>query len=60
MSRIFVASSTTITSYELEYAFTPSPFIMALLIALGVSQIAAFVPARKAAFTNLIEALKHE
>jgi putative ABC transport system permease protein len=60
MSRIFVASSTTITSYELEYSFTPSPFIMALLIALGVSQIAAFVPARKAAFTNLIEALKHE
>jgi ABC-type lipoprotein release transport system permease subunit len=48
------------TGYELQYSFTPGPFILAILIALGVSQLAGFVPARRAALTNLIEALKHE
>ena len=60
MSKVFLVASTTLTGYELQYAFRARPFILAILIALGVSQIAAFVPARRAAFTNLIEALKHE
>jgi putative ABC transport system permease protein len=60
MSKVFLAASMTMTGYELEYSFSARPFILAILIGLGVAQIAAFVPARRAAAINLIEALKHE
>jgi ABC-type lipoprotein release transport system permease subunit len=60
MSRVFLAASSTMTGYDLQYTFTARPFILAILIAVGVSQLAAFIPARRAARTNLIEALKHE
>jgi putative ABC transport system permease protein len=60
MSKVFLTASMTMTGYELQYSFAARPFILAILIALGVSQIAAFVPARRAATINLIEALKHE
>jgi ABC-type lipoprotein release transport system permease subunit len=48
------------TGYDLQYTFTARPFVLAILIAVGVSQLAAFIPARRAARINLIEALKHE
>jgi putative ABC transport system permease protein len=60
MSRVFLAASSTMTGYDLQYTFTARPFILAILIAVGVSQLAAFIPARRAARINLIEALKHE
>jgi putative ABC transport system permease protein len=60
ISRVFVVASTAMTGYELNYMFTASPFLLAILIALGVSQVAAFVPARRAAYVNVIDALKHE
>jgi putative ABC transport system permease protein len=60
MSRVFLAASSAMTGYDLQYTFALRPFVLAILIAVGVSQLAAFIPARRAARINLIEALKHE
>jgi ABC-type lipoprotein release transport system permease subunit len=49
-----------LNGYELEYIFTAWPFILGLLIAFLVSQVAALVPARGAAGVNIVEAIKHE
>jgi len=49
-----------ISGYDLQYAFNFRPYLLSLVIALGVSQVAALIPARRAARVNIIEALKHE
>lgn len=46
--------------YRLVYRFTPVPVGTGLLIALLISQVAAVYPARRAARTNIVEAIKHE
>ena len=60
MSRVLVVALNVMTSYQIGYTFSARPFILATLIALGVSQVAAFGPARRAAAIRIIEALKHE
>jgi putative ABC transport system permease protein len=60
ISKAFVFSLVLLTSYEVEYLFAPRPYLISMLIAIGVSQIAALAPAWRAARTNIITAIKHE
>jgi len=60
LSRALVTVANLISGYDLQYAFNPRPYLLSLVIALGVSQLATLVPARRAAGVNIIQALKHE
>ena len=60
LSRVLVTAANLISGYDLQYAFNFRPYLLSLVIALGVSQLATLIPARRAARVNIIEALKHE
>lgn len=60
LSQIFVTALNAMSGYDLEYLFTPNPFLAGAAIALVVSQIAALYPAWKAAGVNIVAAVKHE
>jgi len=44
----------------LDFIVPIGDIIIGLVIALGISQLAAFQPARKAAKTNVLEAIRYE
>jgi putative ABC transport system permease protein len=46
--------------YDLSFSFNPMPFLSGALLAIGISQIAALSPARRASRLNIVEAIKHE
>jgi putative ABC transport system permease protein len=48
------------SGYDLVYRFSARPFLVGAFIALFVVQAAAIFPARRAAHTNIIEAIQHE
>jgi putative ABC transport system permease protein len=60
IARVLIHGMNLMNGYELGYAFTAWPFILGILIAFLVSQLAAFSPARNAAAVNIVEAIKHE
>ena len=60
LSQIFVDALNALSGYDLQYIFAPHLFLVAALIALVVSQIAALYPAWKAGGVNIVEAIKHE
>jgi putative ABC transport system permease protein len=60
LSRVMLPVTNMITGYDLQYAFNARSYAVCLLIALGASQFATLLPARRAAGVNIIEALKHE
>ncbi len=60
LSRVLLTVANLISGYDLQYAFNARPYILSLVIALGVSQVATLAPARRAARVNIIQALKHE
>lgn len=60
LSRVLVTAANLISGYDLQYAFSARPYIVSLVIALGVSQLAALAPARRAARVVITVALKHE
>jgi len=60
MSNVFITISSATTGYELNYIFSIQPYTTAILLVIGVSQIASIGPASRAARINIIEALKHE
>lgn len=60
LSQIFVLALNELSGYDLKYIFSPEPFAAGLVIALGVSQVAALYPAWRAAGVNIVEAIKHE
>ena len=60
VSLIFIHVLNSLGGYEVEFLFTPSPYIIGLFIAFGVSQIAALGPSRRASNLNIIEAIMHE
>ena len=60
LSRVLLTAANLISGYDLQYAFNFRPYLLSLLIALLVSQLAALAPARRAARTNIIYALKHD
>ena len=60
LSRIFLAGMTAMSGYKLDFIVPMGGVLMGLVIALGISQMAAFQPARKAARTNVLEAIRYE
>ncbi len=60
LSHVLVTVANMISGYDLEYAFTARPYIVSLLIALGVSQAAALFPARRSARVSITQAMRHE
>jgi putative ABC transport system permease protein len=60
LSRIFLAGMTAMSGYKLDFIVPMGGVLMGLVIALGISQLAAFQPARKAAKTNVLEAIRYE
>jgi putative ABC transport system permease protein len=60
MAQVFILAMNLMIGYDLVYRFTPNPYIVGVFIALGVVQVSAFYPARRAARVNIVEAIKHE
>lgn len=60
ISHIFLYAINSVSSYELNYLFTPRPYWISLFVALVISELAALSPAQRAAKVNIITALKHE
>ena len=60
LSRIFLAGMTAMSGYKLDFIVPAGGVVIGLVIALGISQLAAFQPARKAAKTNVLEAIRYE
>lgn len=60
LSRVFVEGMKVTTGYRLEFSLPPQSILLALFIALAVSQLAALYPAWKGSRVNIVEAIKHE
>lgn len=60
VGQVMVMGMNMMVGYNLTYRFSPQPFIVGAFIALVVVQLAAYLPARRAAKVNVVEAIKHE
>lgn len=60
LSRIFLHAMIAIGGYRINFVLPASAVIIGVILALVVSQIAAIQPARRASFTNIIDALHYE
>jgi putative ABC transport system permease protein len=60
LSRIILIGMTTMSGYRLDFQMPISAVITGLTVALVISQAAAFLPARRAARTKILEAIQYE
>lgn len=60
LSRIFMMAMTAMSGYQLEYSLAPQRILWGVLIALVVSQVAAFFPAMRAARLRVLSAVQYE
>jgi len=60
LTKIFLASMTAMSGYSLDFIIPPRSIILAIIVALVVSQIAAALPAARAARTPVLEAIQYE
>lgn len=60
IAHVMILGVNMMVGYDLRYLFTPDPFLTGAFIALVVVQLAALLPARRAARVNIVEAVKHE
>lgn len=60
LSRMLVRAANLLSGYDLQFDLNLRPYLLSLLIALGISQFATLLPARYASRLNIIKALKHE
>jgi len=60
LSRIFLAGMSAMSGYSLQFIVPFEAIILGLIVALLVSQIAAIQPSRRAARTNVLEAIHYE
>jgi putative ABC transport system permease protein len=60
LSKVFLTGMTAMSGYKLDFVVPPISILIAFAIALGISQLAALQPARKAAKTNVLEAIRYE
>ena len=60
LSRVLVKAANLISGYDLHFELFLRPYLLSLLIAFGISQLATLAPARYASRLNIIQALKYE
>jgi putative ABC transport system permease protein len=60
LTRIFLWSMTAMSGYRIEYALPITAIAIGLIIAILVSQLAAIIPARRAARLNILEAIQYD
>lgn len=60
LTRIFLASMTAMSGYSLELVIPTRTILTAVIVALVVSQLAAALPAARAARTPVLEAIHYE
>jgi putative ABC transport system permease protein len=60
LARIFMLAMTAMSGYKLDFILPPDRILIALIIALVVSQVAALLPALRAARLRVLEAIQYE
>jgi putative ABC transport system permease protein len=60
LSRIFMLAMTTMSGYHLVYTLSVERVLVAVLVALLVSQVAAMLPAVRASRTPILDAIQYE
>jgi putative ABC transport system permease protein len=60
LTRIFLWSMTAMSGYKINFVLPAGALVAGLVIALVVSQLAALLPARRAARTRILEAIQYE
>jgi putative ABC transport system permease protein len=60
LSRILLQAMNAMSGYQLSYVMSGRAIAVGLFVAVGVSQLAAILPARRAARTNILEAIHFE
>jgi putative ABC transport system permease protein len=60
LARIFMLAMTAMSGYKLDFILPPDRILIALVIALVVSQVAALLPAARAARLGILEAIHYE
>jgi len=60
LSRIFLTGMAAMSGYRLTFILPTVGILIGLIVSIVVSQIAAIQPARKAARTNVLEAIRYE
>jgi putative ABC transport system permease protein len=60
LTKIFLASMTAMSGYSLAFIIPPRSIILAIIVALVVSQIAAALPAGRASRTPILQAIHYE
>ena len=60
LSRIFFLAMTAMSGYELNYEMPIEAIFIGIIVSVVVSQIAAILPARRAAKIDILEALHYE
>jgi putative ABC transport system permease protein len=60
IANVLIRGANMMIGYDLTFQFTATPFLTGAVIAVVVVQLAALLPARRAAAVNIVEAIKHE
>lgn len=60
LSRIFMLAMTAMSGYSLAFILPVERILIAFVIALVVTQIAAFLPAVRASRIRILEAIQYE
>lgn len=60
LTRIFLWSMTAMSGYKITFVMPVQAIVAGLLVALVISQLAAILPARRAAHTRILEAIHYE
>jgi putative ABC transport system permease protein len=60
LTRIFLWSMTAMSGYKISFILPLGAVLAGMLLAVVVSQLAAFLPARRAARTRILEAIHYE
>ena len=59
-AQVMISELNSTNGYDLNYVFSPQPFLIGLILAVFISQLAALSPARRGASLNIVEAIQHE